>query len=45
MMQQMGRRLADFGPVLEPGTYLVKLSIDGKDYTTKVVIEADSGKQ
>jgi hypothetical protein len=28
-------------PPLEPGTYLVKLSAGGKDYTTKVVIEED----
>jgi len=29
------------GPALEPGSYLVKLSVGGKDYTTKVAIEAD----
>jgi photosystem II stability/assembly factor-like uncharacterized protein len=29
------------GPALDPGNYLVKLSVGGKDYTTKVVIEAD----
>ncbi len=30
------------GPPLEPGTYIVKLSVGGKEYTTKVVIEADT---
>jgi len=30
------------GPVLEPATYIVKLSIGGKEYITKVVIEADT---
>ena len=30
------------GQNLEPGAYLVKLSVAGKDLTTKVVIEADS---
>ena len=29
------------GAAVEPGTYLVKLSVGGKDYTTKVVVEAD----
>ena len=29
------------GPALEPGTYLVKLSVGGKDYTSKAVVEAD----
>lgn len=29
------------GPAVEPGTYLVKLSVGGKDYTTRVVVEAD----
>jgi hypothetical protein len=29
------------GAALEPGSYLVKLTVGGKDYTTKVVIEAD----
>jgi photosystem II stability/assembly factor-like uncharacterized protein len=33
------------GPLLDPGTYNVKLTIDGKDYTTKVVVEADPGMQ
>jgi len=30
------------GAAIEPGTYLLKLTVGGKDYTTKVVIEADS---
>jgi photosystem II stability/assembly factor-like uncharacterized protein len=29
------------GPALEPGTYQVKLTVNGKDYTTRVVVEAD----
>jgi hypothetical protein len=29
------------GATLEPGSYLVKLTVGGKDYTTRVVIEAD----
>jgi hypothetical protein len=34
------------GPLLEPGTYNVKLSVNGKDIsTTKVVVEADPGMQ
>jgi hypothetical protein len=33
----------NFGPVIEPGTYAVKLSANGKDYTTKVIVEADPG--
>jgi hypothetical protein len=33
----------NLGPPLEPGTYLVKLSVNGKDYTTKAVIETDPG--
>ena len=37
-----GRFGAQIGPALDPGTYLVKLSVDGKEMTTKVVIEADS---
>ena len=39
-----GRGFANFGPVLEPGVYLVKLSVDGKELTTKVTIEADPNK-
>ena len=31
------------GPPLEAGTYQVKLSVNGKDYTTKAVIENDPG--
>ncbi|MFN2532230.1 MAG: WD40/YVTN/BNR-like repeat-containing protein [Pyrinomonadaceae bacterium] len=34
---------ANLGLPLEPGTYTVKLSMDGKDYTTKAVIENDPG--
>jgi hypothetical protein len=30
------------GPAIEPGTYLVKLSVGGKDYTQKLVVEADT---
>jgi len=30
------------GAAIEPGTYLLKLTVGGKDYTTKAVIEADS---
>jgi hypothetical protein len=37
-----GRFGALIGPALDPGTYLVKLSVDGKEMTTKVVVEADS---
>ncbi len=33
------------GPLVEPGTYNVKLSVGGKDFTTKVVVEADPGMQ
>jgi hypothetical protein len=29
--------------VLEPGTYAVKLWVNGKEYTTKAVIETDPG--
>jgi hypothetical protein len=29
------------GPAVEPGTYLVKLTVAGKDYTQKLVVEAD----
>ncbi|HZS10551.1 MAG TPA: hypothetical protein VFD58_37325 [Blastocatellia bacterium] len=39
-----GRFGALVGPALEPGTYLVKLSVDGKEMTTKVVVEADTWK-
>jgi hypothetical protein len=30
------------GLPVEPGTYIVKISVGGKDYTTKVVVEADT---
>ena len=30
------------GPGLDPGTYLVKLTVNGKDYTKTVVVEADN---
>ncbi|HYY43262.1 MAG TPA: hypothetical protein VE775_11065, partial [Pyrinomonadaceae bacterium] len=30
------------GPLVEPGTYVVKLSVGGKDYTTRVVVEPDT---
>jgi photosystem II stability/assembly factor-like uncharacterized protein len=39
-----GRFGALAGPALEPGTYLVRLSVDGREMTTKVVIEADTWK-
>jgi photosystem II stability/assembly factor-like uncharacterized protein len=35
----------NLGPPLDAGTYAVKLSVGGKDYTTKAVIEADPGIQ
>lgn len=41
MPQQFSRALRQ-GPPVEPGTYLVKLSVGGKDLTTKVVVEADA---
>ncbi|HEU0186079.1 MAG TPA: hypothetical protein VFS27_12240, partial [Blastocatellia bacterium] len=37
-----GRFGAQGGPPLDPGTYLVKLLVDGKEFTAKVVVEADS---
>ncbi len=37
--------LFNIGPLLDPGTYNVKLSVNGKDYTAKVVVEADPGIQ
>ncbi|HKP37307.1 MAG TPA: hypothetical protein VJT71_10640 [Pyrinomonadaceae bacterium] len=37
--------LFNIGPLVEPGTYVVKISVDGKDSTTKVVVEADPGIQ
>jgi photosystem II stability/assembly factor-like uncharacterized protein len=36
-----GGRGGGGGAALEPGAYLVKLTVGGKDYTTKVIIEAD----
>ncbi len=36
------RRFARQGPPVPPGTYLVKLSVGGKDYTTTVVVDADT---
>jgi uncharacterized membrane protein YgcG len=30
------------GPAVEPGTYLLKLTVGGKDYTQKLVVEADT---
>lgn len=35
----------NLGPALEPGTYNVKLSVNGKDYTTRIVVESDPGMQ
>jgi hypothetical protein len=32
------------GLAVDPGTYLVKLSVDGKDYSTKVTVESDAWK-
>ena len=32
------------GPAIDPGTYLVKLSVGGKEYSTRVVVEADNWK-
>jgi photosystem II stability/assembly factor-like uncharacterized protein len=40
-----GGGIFNLGPIIEPGMYSVKLSINGKDYTTKVVVEADPGMQ
>jgi hypothetical protein len=37
---QVGRALRQ-GPPVEAGTYLVKLSVGGKDLTTRVVVEVD----
>lgn len=36
-----GGRGGNFGLPLEPGVYLVKLTLDGKEMTAKVVVEAD----
>ena len=35
----------NIGPAIDPGIYYLKLSVNGKDYTTKVVIETDPGMQ
>ncbi|MDX6305912.1 MAG: hypothetical protein QOI77_2881 [Blastocatellia bacterium] len=35
----------NIGPPIDPGTYFMKLSVNGKDFTTKVVIETDPGMQ
>jgi hypothetical protein len=37
-----GGRGGFLGAAVEPGTYLLKLSVGGKDYTQKLVVEADS---
>ncbi len=31
------------GPPVEAGTYFLKLAVNGKDYTTKIVVEPDPG--
>jgi photosystem II stability/assembly factor-like uncharacterized protein len=33
------------GPAVDPGTYLVKLSVDGKEYTGRVLVNADTWKE
>ena len=38
-----GGRGAAAGPAVEPGVYVMKLTVGGKDYTTKVVVEPDPG--
>ncbi len=35
----------NLGPSIDPGTYFLKLSLDGKEFSTKVVIETDPGMQ
>ncbi len=35
----------NLGPPIDPGTYFLKLSVNGKEFTTKVVIETDPGIQ
>ena len=40
---QAGGGRGGFGaPAVEAGTYLVKLSVGGKDYTQRIVVEADT---
>jgi photosystem II stability/assembly factor-like uncharacterized protein len=39
-----GRFGALAGQPVDPGVYLVKISVEGKEYTTKVTVEADPGK-
>lgn len=34
-----------FGPAIDPGVYLVKITVDGKELTTRVVVEADNWQQ
>jgi photosystem II stability/assembly factor-like uncharacterized protein len=36
-----GRRFQPIGQPVEPGVYMLKLSVDGKELTTKVIVEAD----
>lgn len=36
-----GRRGVPMGPMVEPGAYLVKVTVNGKDYMTKAVVEFD----
>jgi hypothetical protein len=38
-----GRGLFNQGAVLEAGIYTVKLSVGGKEHTTRVVVEPDPG--
>lgn len=40
-----GRGGFAFGPVIDPGVYLVKVTIGDKEMTARVVVEADTGKQ
>ena len=40
-----GRGGFNAGPPLDPGVYLIKVTVDGKEITTKVVVEADTWKQ
>src|SRR3712207_8676167 len=38
-------QLFNQGPLVEPGTYAVKLSVGGKDHTTRVVVEPDRSEE